>query len=107
MVIHKTSVPKYLYKVVSPNEWKVSEANKIVQKGEIDETFIHLSTLEQLDKTIEKFWSNKPYVVLKVEVSRFIGELIYEANPGHETKYYHLYDGNIPITAVVTVQCVV
>jgi len=93
--------PPYLYKVLSVEDWKESENRSSVKLSPADKKFIHLSTAEQLDKIIAKFWSgNKEFIVLKLNTSRLPGELRYEANPGGTNKYYHLYQGSIPLDAV-------
>jgi uncharacterized protein (DUF952 family) len=38
--------------------------------------------------------------VLKLDVKSLPGKLVYESNPGGETKYWHLYHGSIPLKAV-------
>lgn len=40
-------------------------------------------------------------VLLKLETAKLRGRLVYEVNPGGTTKYYHLYEGSIPLEAVV------
>lgn len=93
--------PKYLYKVLSLENWKKSEAKMYIALPKEDFAFIHFSTAGQLDRIIEKFWSNAPaYVVLKIDVNKLIGKLVFEANPGGTNKYYHLYDGHIPMNAI-------
>ncbi len=91
-------MPKYLYKILSLESWGKSQTKSHLLLSKDDETFIHFSTEEQLDRIIKKYWSNGiEYVVLTVEVSLLSGRLVYETNPGRDTKYYHLYDGSIPL----------
>lgn len=94
--------PKYLYKVLSAEDWKASQNRKKIQLSKMDAEFIHLSTEEQLDRILDKYWSTVPeYVVLKLETAKLPGKLVLEANPGGAQKYYHLYNGSIPLSAVV------
>ena len=94
------SPPAYLYKVVSVEDWEQSCGT--VRLSSMDDAFIHLATKAQLPKILDKYWSGVPeYVVLKVKTSKLPGRLVFETNPGGETKYYHLYDGSIPLDAVV------
>ncbi len=48
--------PAYLYKVLSMEDWGKSKA--AVHLSDMDRQFIHLSTENQLDKIIEKYWSD-------------------------------------------------
>ncbi len=92
--------PVYLYKVLSVEDW--AKTCDVVHLSAMDEAFIHLSTEAQLDKIIEKYWAEAPeYVVLKLEAAKLLGKLVFEANPGGTNQYYHLYDGAIPVVAII------
>lgn len=92
--------PTYLYKVLSLDDW--GKTCKTIHLSSMDANFIHLSTEAQLDKIIEKYWANaSEYVVLKIETAKLSGNLVLEANPGGMNKYYHLYNGAIPLTAII------
>ena len=93
--------PPYLYKILSKQDWEES-----LQKGSLsltadDTTFIHLATDEQVPKIADKFFKGIDYIVLKIDSKKMQGRLVLESNPGGITQYYHLYDGVIPIEAVV------
>jgi len=91
--------PDFLYKVLSMDDW--AESREIVHLSSMDNAFIHLSTEEQLDKIIEKYWAGaSQYVVLKIETAKLSGKLVLEANPGGTNKYYHLYNGTIPLSTI-------
>jgi uncharacterized protein (DUF952 family) len=96
-------VPQYLYKVLSDKNWEASqnEANLVLPPE--DHPFIHFSKEDQLDRIVTKYWSGVPkYVILTIETDKLEGQLVYEVNPGgSSTKYYHLYNGSIPLDAVV------
>jgi peptide deformylase len=99
--------PKYLYKILSVRLWDASQKNAFLVLSAEDKAFIHLSTEPQLDNILKKYWSDVPqFVVLKVETSKLQGKLVYEANPGGTSKYYHLYQGLIPLTSVVEAKTV-
>ena len=91
---------EFLYKIVTPEEWKKAQEEGYVPRGVIDTDFIHLSTEEQLDRILAKFWKDKSAVILKLETSELEGDLRFETNPGGSTKFYHLYDGKIPTSCV-------
>lgn len=94
--------PKYLYKIVAPLQWEESMSRNYVINGDIDKDFIHLAKdEEQITHVIQKFWHGKDHIILKLNVEKFIGQLIYETNPGGSgSQYYHLYEGKIPLDAV-------
>ncbi|MCH9613345.1 MAG: hypothetical protein SP1CHLAM54_03440 [Chlamydiia bacterium] len=97
--------PDFLYKVLSTNEWKESQTQKTITLGSMDKEFIHLSKKEQLDRIVSKYWNKAPeYVLLKLDPKKLQGVLIFEANPGGQNMYYHLYEGSIPHDAIVEVQ---
>jgi uncharacterized protein (DUF952 family) len=85
--------PTFLYKIVSPNDWTDSQDEPTLVLSEDDEAFIHLSTQDQLDRILNKYWAGSSAIVLKVDVSKLEGDLVYEVNEGGSTKYYHLYNG--------------
>jgi len=95
--------PEYLYKVVSVGAWEESVKTSEVVLSSADKDFIHLAKEDQLSHVTEKFWKGKDYIVLKLATQKLMGRLVYETNPGGETKYYHLYEGSIPLSAVVEV----
>lgn len=93
--------PPYLYKIISLSNWQASQMDHVVMLTADDAAFIHLATAEQLDRIIQKYWAGAPqYVILKLSTAKLKGKLIYEVNPGGENKYYHLYQGFIPLEAV-------
>ncbi len=100
-------LPVYLYKIISVEDWDTSQRGDRLKLPAFDDAFIHLAKEDQLDRIIAKFWGDKSrYVVLKVDPKLFIGRLAYEANPGGTSKFYHLYDGFIPLDAVIKVMIV-
>ncbi len=95
------STPHYLYKVVSIEAWKASQGEKSLKLSADDQTFIHLSREDQLERITSKYWAKaSEYVVLRLDASKLPGKMVYEANPGGASKYYHLYDGSIPLEAI-------
>jgi len=100
----QNTTPEYLYKVISPEQWQKSLQQNEVVGSSIDEDFIHLAREDQVQHVVSKFWNNMDYVVLKLDTKKILGRLIYETNPGGSTQYYHLYEGKIPLDAVVDIQ---
>lgn len=95
--------PQYLYKILSPEDWQDSLLKNQVVISPLDTNFIHLATENQLAHVAQKFWKDKSYMILKLDPKKLEGRLIYETNPGGTTQYYHLYEGKIPLDAVIEV----
>lgn len=94
--------PQYLYKVLSVEDWRDSQGRGSVKLQDADREFIHLSRADQINRIVEKYWNNVPeYVILKIDTAKMEGTLVFEANPGGNNKYYHLYHGSIPLSAVI------
>lgn len=92
----------FLYKVLAKSDWELSQNEGRLRRCSIDKDFIHLAMEGQIQKVLEKFWAAGPeYVVLKLDSKKFKGRLVKEKNPGGTQEYYHLYDGFIPLNAVV------
>lgn len=103
----QNQTPKYLYKIVSQENWNRSQTSHFVELSIEDEKFIHLATEGQLERIASKYWSSVPaYVVLTLDTSQLPGTLVLEENPGGTTKYYHLYGGSIPLKAIVEAKIV-
>lgn len=98
--------PEYLYKIVSTEQWQESLSQNQVVNSLIDKDFIHLATEEQLEHVAQKFWKNKDYRILKLASKKLMGRLVYETNPGGTTRYYHLYEGVVPLDSVVDVSII-
>jgi chloramphenicol 3-O phosphotransferase len=96
-----TERPTHLYKIVSAEDWQKSQGKDHLSLPSFDDTFIHLATKDQLQRIVEKFWSqSQGFYILKVAYDKLVGRCTLEANPGGSTLYYHLYDGFIPLHAV-------
>ena len=94
------SIPTYLYIILSKDAWEENLQKEALSLGPEHEPFIHLSTEEQISRISEKFFKGIEHVVLKIETKKMQGHLVYESNPGGTNKYFHLYDGVIPLDAV-------
>jgi len=95
-------IPEYLFKILSVQNWQQSQMSEAIALSAEDGAFIHLATRDQVEKILEKYWADVPqFVVLKVDTHQLRGRMAYETNPGGVTKYFHLYDGSIPSSAVV------
>ncbi len=93
--------PDYLYRFVSLEQWQEIQLQNQVVNSSIDKDFIHLATKKQLNAVTQKFWNNKDHIILKLASKIVKKRLLYETNSGGTTRYYHLYEGHIPLDAVV------
>lgn len=98
---HETT-PRFLFKIITLEQWNSSKEQDRLELGSDDALFIHLATENQLDRITEKYWTSVPsYIILKIESQALFGDLRLEANEGGQNRYYHLYNGFIPLEAVV------
>lgn len=96
--------PEYLFKIMTTERWAISQQeNKLILDRVADHDFIHLAEEGQVERIAKKFFDAQLIVVLKLDPTRLLGQLVYESNPGGVSKYWHLYDGSIPMEAVVDV----
>ncbi|MDN3505149.1 MAG: DUF952 domain-containing protein [Rhabdochlamydiaceae bacterium] len=94
--------PPQLYKILSVENWKKSESHQNVVLDISDDEFIHFSTKDQLSKIVAKYWNHvNRYILLEVDPHKLKGDLVFETNPGRENKYWHLYNGSIPMESVL------
>ena len=94
----------YLYKILSTKDWTESKNLNYLKLPPQDDRFIHLATKEQINSIIAKYWPNHNEILIaKLDPSKLIGKLTQETNPGGKNKYYHLYNGKIPLSAVVEI----
>jgi len=95
------AIPQYLYKIITHDLWMKSQGQEYLVLSPFDEAFIHLAEETDVDRIIEKFFSEEEQVVvLTLSPSNLIGKLVKEKNPGGAKEYYHLYEGKIPIEAI-------
>lgn len=93
--------PDYLYKILSPASWQSSKGSDRLMLGPDDDTFIHLAEAHQVERIANKFFSgHREVVIVKLRSNELQGRLVKESNPGGTVKYYHLYDGFLPLKAV-------
>lgn len=93
--------PEVLYKILSLENWKSSSGQDRLLTPPSDNSFIHFSTEKQYQKVIDEKFKNTHYAVLTVEVAKLVGELKLEPNNARTEQFYHLYDGHIPMKAIM------
>jgi uncharacterized protein (DUF952 family) len=94
----------YVYKIMSLPDWEESRQLGFLKILPIDEQFIHLCEEQQIPKITAKYWNEEQQIViLKLDPTKLHGQLVKENNPGGTTEYFHLYNGKIPLIAVLGV----
>lgn len=93
-------LPDYLCKIVSIDNYEKSLSQEHLALSAMDDEFIHFSTKEQVLRVIGKFYPKDTVMILYVDPTLLVGDLRYETNPGGSEKYYHLYNGHIPMSSV-------
>lgn len=94
----------YIYKILSAQAWQESQELGLIPPQKLDTNFIHLCKQDQINKIVEKFYNNEPKIIIAtIDANKLSGNLIEEANPGGTTKYFHLYDGKLPLDCVVEI----
>ncbi len=89
-----------LYKILSVENWEKSDHNLALPS--FDERFVHFALPDQLERIIGKYWADEPvFMVLKIDPEKLPGRLVLETNPGGTNQYYHLYEGVVPLDAVI------
>ena len=94
-----------IYHIVFP-EWWETFTNKDYYESETlsEEKFIHLSTLEQVNGTLENFFKgSKRLFLVHIDASKLISNLIYEDLFDTGIAFPHLY-GRLNKEAVIKVQ---
>ena len=100
MNISSSNCPNFLYKIVTIENWKASQGKPNVVLDTSDSKFIHFSTRGQVERIVDKYFKDKSYVLLEVDPVKCPGQMKFETNPGGDTKYFHLYNGEIPKTSI-------
>jgi uncharacterized protein (DUF952 family) len=89
-----------LYKILTLDDWEKSRNNDRIVTPAYDNPFIHFSLERQVDGVIKKKFSDCSCVVLTIDPTKLIGELLLEWDSKKTDQYYHLHNGYIPAAAV-------
>lgn len=92
-----------LYRITTKSLWERSIDT--LELSDMDSEFIHFVEKNDIDRIIKTYFSDKPYVmVLTIDPAALTGQLVKEVNPGGTKKYYHLYNGSVPMTAIIEME---
>lgn len=92
-----------IYHITLAERWDAAHNNGQYVADSLDsEGFIHCSTVEQVERSLNRFYKGHPQVLLlQIEPERLTSELKYE--PAHGEDFPHIY-GPLNIDAVSTVE---
>ena len=93
----------FVYRILNPEEWVNFKKKKLFSGNHLDKRsgYIHLSSKDQLRKTIDIYFKEKKIVILKIETKKLKKKIVWEISRGGE-KFPHLYD-KLNIESVVGV----
>ena len=93
-----------IYHIVPAVDWVRYENEPVYEAASLQtEGFIHLSTKEQVDKTLNRYYQNVPdLLLLHVDTDKLTHELKYEPSTNDEL-FPHVY-GPLNKEAIVTIQ---
>jgi uncharacterized protein (DUF952 family) len=98
---------KIIYHIVTTTDWDLQKSNATYTAASLAmEGFIHCSTREQLDATIQRYYAQeKAVIVLHIDTTKLLPELKYELAPSVNQLFPHLF-GELNREAVVEVELV-
>lgn len=95
-----------IYKIIHRAEWRAAEVAGAYAGSEKDRAdgFLHFSTIEQVPRTLKRYYANENDLVLVAidSASLTAGTLKFEPSTGGEL-YPHLY-ASLPVSAVTWVR---
>ncbi len=94
---------KVAYKILTADEWAQFEADGVFRGAPVDleDGYIHLSTAEQLQSTLDKYFAGQTgLVIAEVDLAPFGEQLKWEEARGGQL-FPHIY-GALPMSAVLS-----
>jgi uncharacterized protein (DUF952 family) len=94
-----------IFKIITLDQWEQSQEQDYIALSARDEEFIHFAEKDDITRIAHEFFAGyEELVVLSVDIKKLPGDLVREDNPGGRRKFYHLYNGSIPKSAVTHVE---
>ncbi len=90
-----------LYKILTIDDWDRSKQSDRLCTSANDSAFVHFATEKQYPAVVQKWFANIPHAVMRIDSTKLVGKLVLEWDRKHTDKYYHLYDGHVPLEAVI------
>ena len=90
------------FKILSPSEWGAFECAGRFDGGPVDiaEGFIHMSTAEQLDRTLHKHYRGNDDLYITIVNLESLGDQVRWEMSKSGQLYPHLY-GSLPLKAII------
>ena len=105
MTTRSTALPATAFKVLTAQQWADFERERVFRGAPVDiaDGYIHLSTAEQLEATIAKYFAGQPGLMIAEVDLVLLGEAIrWEPARGGDL-FPHIY-AELPMHAVVGLQ---
>jgi len=98
------TTPAFFYHIVTPANWAKFRDTDFYEADSLPtEGFIHASTAEQVEATLNRYYKGEPSVLLlHIEAAKVTSELRYELAPSVNEYFPHIY-GPLNKTAVVDI----
>jgi uncharacterized protein (DUF952 family) len=94
-----------LHKILTVKQWEDFQREGIFSGSPLDQQdgFIHASTQDQYQRTIDKFFKDiRPIILVEIDPKLLQADTLkVEANKPGGDKYPHIY-GDIPLAAIIT-----
>lgn len=95
------TTPTVLYKLITAECWEKSKDSDKIWTDSTDEKFIHFSTEDQWKAIIKTKYANTNWILLTIDTTKLEGTWELEWDKNQTEKWFHLYNGSIPKTAVI------
>ncbi len=97
-------LPPFFYHIVNPAQWEQFADSIYYEAASLNtDGFIHASTAEQLEATMNRYYNGQLTVLLlKIEAAKLSAELKYELAPSVNEYFPHIY-GQLNKDAVVEI----
>ena len=92
-----------IYKLILSAEWETSKKEGIYKGSALDQAdgYMHCSTSDQIQGTLDKFFTGQTDVVLlTIDINKIKPHLKWEKSPRSGRIFPHIY-GPLPINAVI------
>lgn len=92
-----------IYKLILSDEWKEAKKEGIYKGSALDQAdgYMHCSTADQIQGTLEKFFEGRTDVILlSIDTNKINQHLKWEKSPRSGRVFPHLYS-SLPLNAVI------
>lgn len=91
-----------LYKIISLEQWELSKGQDKLSSSKADQDFIHLCEGHQIEGVIKRHYAgHTALIIAQIDGEKLPGRLLHEFVNGVGEHFFHLYDGYIPMNAII------